>query len=92
MPTPQIDISPAGERSWRVDVRDQKTTSHTVSIPAGFAERLGLTQVPPERLVEESIRFLLEREPNTSILSTFGLPVIGSYFPSYEIEIVQRLR
>jgi len=47
--------------------------------------------VPPMRLIEESFRFLLEREPNTSILSTFDLPVIGRYFPEYEREIARRL-
>lgn len=39
----------------------------------------------------ESFRFLLEREPNTSILSSFDLPVIGRYFPEYEREIRERL-
>jgi len=43
-------------------------------------------------LIEESFRFLLEREPNTSILSSFELPLIGKYFPQYEREIRKRLR
>ena len=38
-----------------------------------FAEK------PPsvEKLIEESFRFLLEREPNTAILPSFDLPVIA---------------
>jgi hypothetical protein len=42
-------------------------------------------------LVEASFAFLLEREPNESILRTFDLTVIGRYFPDYEREIGQRL-
>jgi hypothetical protein len=34
--------------------------------------------------VEKSFEFLLDREPNTSILRTFDLPVIQRYFPEYE--------
>jgi hypothetical protein len=30
---------------------------------------------------------LLEREGNTSILTSFDLPLIGTYFPEYEQEI-----
>ena len=41
----------------------------------------------PEDLIKKSFEFLLEREPNTSILSVFDLTVISSYFPEYEEEI-----
>jgi hypothetical protein len=41
--------------------------------------------------LEESFRFLLEREPNTSILPSFGLLLIGRYFPEYQQEIRARL-
>jgi hypothetical protein len=54
-------------------------------------QRLGGGDIPAEHLIEESFRFLLEREPNSSILRTFDLPVIGRYFPKYESEIRKRL-
>ncbi|HET7520901.1 MAG TPA: hypothetical protein VFK61_05095 [Candidatus Limnocylindria bacterium] len=38
---------------------------------------------PPDRLVEESFRFLLEREPRESILRHFELSVISQYFPEW---------
>jgi len=44
-----------------------------------------------EKLLQASFQFLLEREPNTSILSSFDLPVIGQYFPEYEQDIRARL-
>ena len=37
----------------------------------------------PERLLEASFQFLLAREPASSILSRFALPVIERYFPEY---------
>ena len=41
--------------------------------------------------MEESFRFLLERERKESILSSFDLTVIGRYFTEYEREIAERL-
>ena len=66
------------------------TTTHRVTLRAADRERLAGNAADPERLVEESFRFLLAREPNTSILSRFDLPVIGHYFPEYESEIRRR--
>jgi hypothetical protein len=39
------------------------------------------------QLLDASFRFLLDRESNTSILSSFDLSVIGAYFAEYEKEI-----
>jgi hypothetical protein len=41
----------------------------------------------PDRLVRRSFEFLLAREPKESILASFGLSVIGRYFPEFESEI-----
>lgn len=41
----------------------------------------------PADLVRRSFEFLLAREPKESILSSFGLSVIGRYFPEYGREI-----
>ena len=37
----------------------------------------------PAWLVRRSFEFLLAREPKESILRSFGLSVIGRYFPEY---------
>jgi hypothetical protein len=42
-------------------------------------------------VVRESFAFLLEREPNTSILGEFSLDVISRYFPEYSQELPDRL-
>ena len=59
-------------------------TRHIVTVPAEDAARLTGGKVATEYLVKRSFDFLLEREPNTSILRSFELSVIGRYFPEYE--------
>jgi hypothetical protein len=77
---------------YEVKVGGTTQTTHRVTLRDADRQRLGGKDVSAERLVEESFRFLLEREPNTSILRTFELPLIEKYFPQYEREIRKRLR
>lgn len=86
-----IDVKPAGEDEWIVCVKGGVTTHHRVRLAEADLKRLAEGR-SPEQLLQESFRFLLEREPNTSILPSFELPVIGRYFPEYEQEIRARLR
>jgi hypothetical protein len=39
-----------------------------------------------KRLFKESFRFLLEREPNTSILRSFHITDISRYFPNTNVK------
>jgi hypothetical protein len=66
-------------------------TRHQVALSKADYERLTHGEVSPERLVTESFRFLLEREPKESILRSFQLTAISRYFPDYEREIAARL-
>ena len=77
---------------YEVKVGGVTQTTHRVTLRDADRQRLGRKDVSAERLIEESFRFLLEREPNTSILSSFELPLIGKYFSQYEREIRKRLR
>jgi hypothetical protein len=71
-----------------VKITDGKLeTSHVVSVPSGFGPELGLGGVSDEDLVRVSFRFLLDREPATSILARFSLDLISRYFPEYPREI-----
>lgn len=77
---------------FQVTVKEKKSeTRHRVTLRKADCERLVGGKASPQDLVAESFRFLLEREPKESILSSFDLTVIGSYFPEYEREIVKRL-
>ena len=86
-----IKISPLALRVFRVEVRDgQRETTHQVTVPERLGERLELRD-DLERVVRESFRFLLEREPATSILAQFSLSDISRYFPDYPSELERRL-
>jgi hypothetical protein len=81
---------------WRctVTLRDDRgSSSHDVTVSATDADGLAAatTAQDVERLVYETFDFLLEREPKESILRSFDLSVVGSYFPEFEHEIRSRL-
>jgi hypothetical protein len=80
----EIDVQRINETTFQVGVGGRKPTVHTVSIPQAYYEKLTGGRASPELLVERSFEFLLEREPNTSILRRFELSVIQTYFPEYE--------
>lgn len=88
----ELTVTERQPGSYLVEVSggDSKTT-HQVQVPAGLAERLGGPGTTDQCLVEESFRYLLEREPNTSILRSFSLDQIGDYFPGWSAEIAKRL-
>ncbi len=91
----KIDVS-TSERDdgyqFEVTVREGGGQSrHSVTLKKSDYERLTGGDVSPEDLVAESFRFLLEREPKESILSSFDLTVISRYFSEYDREIKTRL-
>ena len=77
---------------YRVEVNEGATTTvHDVTVApddlASLAAGHGC-----EALLEESFRFLLEREPKEAILPRFELQVITRYFPDYPAEIIRRMK
>lgn len=87
-----IDIKKLDENRFRVTVESGTTSSHTVRVPREDYLALTEGQVSYEELLKRSFEFLLEREPNTSILREFDLTVIQRYFPEYERVIKSRLK
>ncbi len=86
-----IDVVLKDAETFEVTVRGVVTTTHTVSLKTDYYQKLTEGKVTPETLIKRSFEFLLERESNTMILSSFDLPLIGHYFPDYEKVIVKRL-
>jgi hypothetical protein len=76
---------------FEVTVDAATKTTHTVTVDEAYHQKLTGGAATPEELVETSFEFLLEREPNTSILGRFDLPTIGRYFPEYEATIKRML-
>ncbi|MEM7220472.1 MAG: hypothetical protein AAF515_19080 [Pseudomonadota bacterium] len=81
----------AGDALYQVDVEGETETQHEVSLADAVYRRLCDGGVTHEWLIVSSFKFLLEREPNTSILPRFALEEIESYFPGYEVEMRRRL-
>lgn len=87
----EIRIQPEREDVYVVEVHDQGSrTEHRVVVTDEDLERFAWG-TSAAALLEESFRFLLEREPKESILRRFELPVIAHYFPEYPREIRRRL-
>ena len=83
----RVSVESSGVAIYRVVVtQGRATTTHEVTVTPEDVVRYA-PGVTPERLLEASFEFLLEREPASSILSRFALPVIERYFPEYRCEI-----
>ncbi len=79
-----ISVRRVDQGSYEVTVAGPTKTTHTVTLIDSYYQKLTDGKITPEQLIERSFEFLLEREPNTSILRRFDLPVIQTYFPEYE--------
>jgi hypothetical protein len=86
-----VSCARAGD-GWICTVRvsdDHGTSEHDVGVGGDDLDRLAPGAEDPADLVRRSFEFLLEREPRTSILPRFELPVIARYFPEYEATVRQ---
>jgi hypothetical protein len=86
----QIEVVRQGADVFQVIVKEKTRTVHTVMLKDAYYQKLTGGKASPEKLIEKSFEFLLERESNTSILSHFDLAVIARYFPEYEQVIVKQ--
>ena len=78
-----ISITSKDQDTFSVIVTGGSTTTHTVTISDQIHLKLTGGEISKESLLEKSFEFLLQREPNTSILAKFKLEVISQYFPDY---------
>ncbi|MGH9183229.1 MAG: hypothetical protein ACRDZ9_05365 [Acidimicrobiales bacterium] len=88
----QITVTATSPGSFGVEITEgHQVTGHRVTVPEPFLEELGLGDADGEQVVRESMAFLLEREPATSIMEEFPLTTIARYFPEYPEELRRRL-
>lgn len=62
---------------------------YLVTVSRAELDKYAPGEYEPTALVEASFRFLLEREPEQSILRSFSLSTIERYFPEYREVILQ---
>jgi hypothetical protein len=75
----------------RVIIGDpERDPEYVVGVTRGELEKYARGGTEPTGLVEESFRFLLEREPASSILRRFNLSDIERYYPEYRELILWR--
>jgi hypothetical protein len=88
----EITVTALDDGAFGVEIRQGgETTNHRVTVPDDMVDDLGLGDVDPEVLVRQSVDFLLEREPPTSILPEFALSDIQKYFDEYYDELRRRV-
>ena len=86
-----MKIEKLTEDVFKVTVSGSVATQHEVTVTDIALYHLTNGRTTKEELLDFSFKFLLDREPNTSILSQFDIIVISQYFPEYESELLQIL-
>ena len=82
-----MKIEKLSEDVFKVTVLGNLTTQHEVTVTDIAHYDLTKGRITKKELLDFSFKFLLDREPNTSILSKFDITVISHYFPEYESEL-----
>ena len=79
----ELLITELSKDKFEITVKADQLTKHVVSVTDQMLLNLTNNKISKEELLNFSFNFLLEREPNTSILSKFDIIVISKYFPEY---------
>lgn len=82
-----IEVQRKEDETYEVKVLADKNTIHQVTMEDAYYRKLTNGDILPEELIEKSFQFLLERERNDEIFSSFDLSMISIHFPEYEKEI-----
>jgi hypothetical protein len=91
---PEIEVSRVDLEQFlsRFHVRvadDASATEHDVTLSRADHERLASRYPSPEEFIRACFEFLLEREPKESILCSFDVSQISTYFPEFDKQIVR---
>ena len=79
----ELLITELSKDKFEITVKADQLTKHIVSVTDQMLLNLTNNKISKEELLNFSFNFLIEREPNTSILSSFDITVISKYFPEY---------
>lgn len=79
----ELLIAELSKDKFEITVNADQLTKHVVSVTDQMLLNLTNNKISKEELLNFSFNFLLEREPNTSILSKFDIILISKYFPEY---------
>ena len=82
-----ISIEKRNDNVFEVTVADSVTTTHAVTVTDKSLIDLTDNNVTKTQLLDFSFSLLLDREPNTSILSSSDINLISKYFSDYNDEV-----
>ena len=82
-----IKISQSGNDIFEVVVVGDTTTCHEVIVTDKVLLELTNNLVSKKDLLDFSFNFLLRKEPNTSIMTSFEISIIGQFFKEYKNEV-----
>ena len=83
----ELLITELSKDKFEITVKANRITKHVVNVTDEMLFNLTKNKISKEELLNFSFNFLLERESNTSILSSFDLTVISKYFPEYSKKV-----
>ena len=79
----ELLITELSEDKFEITVKANQITKHVVYVTDKMLFNLTKNKISKKELLNFSFNFLLERETNTSILSSFDITLISKYFPEY---------
>ena len=83
----EVLINNLSKDKFEILVNNKQKTMHQVYLSDEVHLEFTNNKISKEELIKFSFEFLLEREPNTSILSSFELNIISKYFPEYLLSV-----
>ncbi len=87
-----IAVTPMEPGHFGVQVTEgDTTTSARVRVPDALLDDLAMVDVPRERVVQETIGFLLDRQPATALQGEWSLDDVAGRFPDFVDELRARL-
>jgi len=86
----RTDVEPLVSRFHvRVTDDDGSASEHDVTLSRADHERLGSGYPRPESFIRACFEFLLQRESKESILRSFDISQIATYFHEFDAEIAR---
>ena len=83
----EVLINNLSKGKFEILVNNKQKTMHEVYLSDEIHLDFTNNKISKKELIKFSFEFLLERESNTSILSSFKLNIISKYFPEYLLSV-----
>ena len=87
-----LTIESIDNDTFSVSISSEKDTQHTVTFSDKQHELHNLGHIQKDVVIKYAFEFLLMREPNTSILTSFSIDLISNYFPEFKTRLKEHFR